>query len=458
MSTVATRISNGRVMVKGELLDSDILIDGGKIVGIVNRDSSVEAAEVLDATGKVILPGIVDTHAHTREPGYEHKEDFLSASQAGAVGGVTTMIDMPNVEPPTDTLEEFEKKRELAAAKSIIDWGHWVAGTNPVEVRRMADAGATGFKTFQVSGAYPHDPRLALNDEGKILDSFRAMAETGLPSLVHPFNQSLFEKLSEEAFAAGKPANHVTFGEVYTTEEIWHTAVNTLINLQRLTGVRLHVVHTHSAGSLRLIREAKEKGQKVTASVDPKYYHLTEADLAKLKGRACPGGFITSDPARMAEIWRSLNDGTIDMIDADHAPHTLEEIEVLEYDAWNAAMGSPQYDWMYSITLTDVSEGKLTLARAVELMSEAPARFDGCYPQKGVLLPGSDADLLFVDLDREVTLTDEGLYTKVGWTPYRDWKVRGVVEMTMLRGTVIAKDRKVIGKPGNGRYIAGRAQ
>lgn len=458
MAEYRTRIRGGRVMVRGQLLDVDVLVDGGRIAGLVERASTAEAAEEIDATGKVVLPGIIDTHAHVREPGYTHKEDFLTASQAGAVGGVTTMIDMPNVEPPTDTLDEFERKREIAASKSIIDWGHWVAGTNPVEIAKMAEAGATGFKTFQVSGAYPHDPRLALNDEGKIVDSFRAMAKTGLPSLVHPFNQSLFEKLSEEAFAAGKPTNHVTFGEVYTTEEIWHTAVNTLINLQRLTGVRLHVVHTHSAGSLRLIRQAKEEGASVTCAVDPKYYHLTEADLKKLKGRACPGGFITSDVERMAEIWRSLNDGTIDMIDADHAPHTLEEIEVLERDAWNAAMGSPQYDWQYSITLTDVHAGKLSLARAVELMSEAPARFLGIHPRKGVLLPGSDADLLVVDLDREVTLTDEGLYTKVGWTPYRDWKVRGVVELTMLRGETIAKDRKILGKPGFGQYIAGRAQ
>ena len=458
MPNYRTRISGGQVMVRGQLITADVLIDGEKIVGLVERDSTAEAADTIDATGKVVLPGIVDTHAHTREPGYTHKEDFFSASQAGAAGGVTTMIDMPNVEPPTDTLETFEQKRELADAKSIIDFGHFVAGTNAEQIPKLAAAGATGYKTFQVSGAYPHDPRLALNDEGRLVASMRKIAETGLPCLVHPFNQSLFEKLSEEAFAAGKPSNHVTFGEVYTTEEIWHTAVNTLINLQRLTGARLHVVHTHSAGSLRLIREAKEAGQRVTCAVDPKYYHLTEADLDKLKGRACPGGFITSDGARMAEIWRALNDGTIDMIDADHAPHTLEEIAVLEHDAWNAAMGSPQYDWQYSITLTDVAAGKLSLARAVELLAEEPAKFLGINPKKGVLLPGSDADLVLVDLDREETLTDDSVYTRVGWTPYRDWKIKGYVELTMLRGTIICQDRKVTGEAGYGQYIAGVAQ
>ena len=130
----------------------------------------------------------------------------------------------------------------------------------------------------------------------------------------------------------------------------------------------------------------------------------------------------------------------------------------MEDDAWLSAMGSPQYDWQYSIMLTDVNNGKLPLWRAVELMSEAPARLVGVWPQKGVLLPGSDADLVFVDLDREHTLTDEGLYTKVQWTPYVGWTVKGVVTLTMLRGTVIAKDRKVTGQPGFGQYIKGRPQ
>jgi dihydroorotase (multifunctional complex type) len=458
MANVQTRIRGGRVMVGGNLTDSDVLIDDGRILGIVGRDNSAEAQEEIDATGRLVLPGIIDLHTHTREPGYTHKEDFLTASQAAAAGGVTTFVDMPNVEPPTDTVETFEEKRTAASAKSIVDWGHFAAGTKLDELQRLADAGATGFKVFQVSGAYPHDPRLAMNDDAALLRAMRAIAETGLPMVIHPFNQSLFEQLSEEAFARGEPANYFTFGQVYTTEEIWHTAVNTLINLQRLSGVRLHLVHTHSAGSLRLIRAAKEAGQRVTCAIDPKYYHLTREDLERGQGRACPGGFITEDEGRMAEIWRSLNDGTIDIIDADHAPHTREEIAVLEHDAWNAAMGSPQLDWQYSIALTDVHNGKVSLERVVTLFSEMPARILGIYPRKGALLPGSDADLVFVDPDREVTLSDDGLFTKVGWTPYLDWTVHGVVTLTMLRGTVIARDREVIGQPGYGQYIAGVAQ
>lgn len=458
MANYHTRVRGGQVYVGGNVIEADLLIDEGRILAIVSRDAAGDAKHDLDASGRLVLPGIIDTHAHTREPGYEHKEDFFTASQAAAVGGITTMVDMPNVEPPTTSVELFEQKRGSAAKKSIIDWGHWVAATELSQIRPLADAGATGFKVFQVSGAYPHDPRLALNDDGMLLQTMRAVADTGLPLLVHPFNQSLFEQLSQDAFDRGEPPNWYTFGQVYTTEAIWHTAVNALLNLQHLADVRLHLVHTHSAGSLGLIRSAKERGQRVTAAVDPKYYHLTREDLLRLKGRACPGGFITEDESRMSEIWRSLGDGTLDMIDADHAPHTLEELEQLDTDAWHAAMGSPQYDWQYSITLTDVHEGKLTLRRAVELFSEGPARLLGIYPQKGTLLPGSDADLVFVDAEREHTITDDGLFTKVKWTPYVGRRVHGVVTLTMLRGQVIAVDRRVSGEAGFGQYVSGRPQ
>lgn len=459
MPNYQLRIAGGDVYVPGSgLTRADVLISDGVIQGLIGPADGAEAAHTIDASGRLVLPGIIDTHAHAREPGYTHKEDFLSASRAAAAGGITTMFDMPNVEPPTDTVELFEEKRELAAGKSVIDWGHWAAGANLEQIPKLAAAGAAGYKIFQVSGAYPHDPRLAVNDDGRLTQLFRAISETGLPCLVHPFNQSLFEQLSAEAFAAGKPANHVTFGEVYTTEEIWSTAVATLLGLQRLTGVRLHTVHTHSAQSLALIRRAKQNGQRVSCAIDPKYYHLTLADLERQKGRACPGGFITEDSGRMAAIWRALADGTIDMIDSDHAPHTLDELEILENDAWNAAMGSPQYDWQYSVALSDVAAGKLTLRRAVELLSEAPAKATGLYPRKGALLPGSDADLVLVDPQEKVVITDDGLFTKVGWTPYLGWTLTGVVRMTMLRGTVIMQDRKITVDPGFGQFIPGCPQ
>ena len=250
-----------------------------------------------------------------------------------------------------------------------------------------------------------------------MLAAFRAIAEVDLPLIVHPFNQSLFDRLSVEAFEQGKPPNWRTFSEVYTDEAVWHTAVAAVLELQRRSGVRLQLAHTHSARSLELIRRAKDAGQSVTCEVDPKYYLLTMDDLERLHGLASPAGYVHADANRMAAIYRALNDGTIDNIGTDHAPHTREEIAAQEHDAWHAAAGSPQLDWIYSLLMTDMHRGRYPLRRLVEMTAEAPARLVGAWPRKGLLAPGSDADLLVVDMDRTEVITDDSLQTKCGWTP-----------------------------------------
>ena len=456
MSSFDVCVRGGTVYTPYGPQEVDIYIQGEKVALLAARSAALPAREVVDATGKAVVPGLIDLHVHTREPGYTHKEDFLTASQAAAAGGVTTIVDMPNVDPPTDTVERFLEKRAMAEAKCIVDFGHFVSGVHAEEVPRLAEAGVTGFKIFQVSGAYPHDPRLALNDTGRLLDSFRAIARTGLLCCVHPFDQSLFDRLAEHAWQAGKPKDHITFSEIYASEVVWRSAVAVLLELQRESGVRLHLLHTHAPRSLELIRQAKDRGQRVTAEVDPKYFQFTPPDLQEKGPRIAPAGFVGADPARLEAIWRALRDGTIDSIGTDHAPHTLEEIERQRVNAWEAALGCPQLDDFFSVLLTDAHQGRISLQRLVQLLSEMPARLLGLFPQKGAIAPGSDADLVVVDLDREKTLSDRDVYTRVGWTPYAGRRVRGVPVLTMLRGQVIARDGRVVGKPGYGRFIQAR--
>lgn len=450
--------SGGRVFVGGELVDADLYVKGEIVALLSSRAAIRHTARVVDVSGKLLLPGIIDLHAHTRDPGYTHKEDFFTVSQAAAAGGITTWVDMPNVEPPTTTTELLEEKRSRAAKQSLVDFGHFASGVDLAEIPKLAAAGVTGYKIFQVSGAYPHDPRLALNEEGKLLERFRAIAKTGLPCVVHPFNQPLFDFFSEEAFAQGKPRNHVTFSEIYTRNVIWESAIASLLALQRESGVRLHVVHTHAAGSLRLLRRAKAQGQRVTVEIDPKYFHLGRKDLAEKGPQVCPAGFVPEDEERMAEIWNSLRDGTIDNLGSDHAPHTHEEIEKQRTDAWSAAMGSPQYDHLLSIFLNDVHLGKITLPQLVRSLSENPAKILGIFPRKGALLPGSDADLVVVDFEKERTLNNDELYTKVKWSPYAGWRVKGAPVLTTVRGKIVAENGRVVGERGHGKYITGVAQ
>jgi dihydroorotase (multifunctional complex type) len=451
-------LSGGRVFVGGELIDADLYVKGESISLLSSRGESRESSRVVDVSGKLVLPGIIDLHAHTRDPGYTHKEDFFTVSQAAAAGGITTWVDMPNVEPPTTTVELLEEKRVRAKKESLVDFGHFASGVHLEEIPKLAKAGVTGYKIFQVSGAYPHDPRLALNEDGKLLERFRAVAKTGLPCVVHPFNQPLFDFYSEEAFAQGKPRNHVTFAEIYTRDVIWESAIASLLALQRESGVRLHVVHTHAAGSLRLLRQAKLKKQRVTVEIDPKYFHLGIEDLNEKGPQICPAGFVPQDQERMAEIWNSLRDGTIDTIGSDHAPHTNEEIEKQRIDAWGAAMGSPQYDHYLSVFLNDVHQRKITLPNLVRCLSENPAKILGVFPRKGALLPGSDADMVVVDFEKERTLNNDELYTKVKWSPYAGWRVKGTPVLTTVRGKIVAENGKVVGERGHGKYIAGIPQ
>jgi dihydroorotase len=456
MQATSTRVAGGTVQTPDGPLRADVLVKGERVVALIDRGEEADVDSTIDATDLWVLPGLIDLHAHTRVPGYEYKEDYVTASRAAAVGGVTVFVDMPNVEPPTTTVQLFEEKRAIADRDSIIDFGHFVAPTIPEEVVPMALAGATGFKIFQVKGGYPHDPRLAIDDPGRLLSTFRTIESTGLPCVVHPFAQTLFEQLSEEAFAAGRPRDIWTFSEMYTRDVVWRSAVGMLLDLQRETNVRLHVVHTHAAGSLRLIRAAKAEGLRVTAACDPKYIHLRDLDMEQQGARAIPGGFVTNDLSRMDEVWRSLDDATIDIIDSDHAPHTLEDLKLMEMDPWTGPFGAPHYDHYLSLLLTDVREGRIRLARLVELLSAAPARILGRYPERGAILPGSIADLIIVDPEATVVPKDGQMESKSGWTPYAGWTLHGKAVLTMLRGTVIVRDGEVTVDQGFGRYVPGR--
>ena len=458
MSEKTIRIRGGTIQTPSGGAETDLLISGEKVAALLDPSSPVPADQDIDARGKWVLPGLIDLHAHTRSPGYEEKEDFLTSSRAAAAGGYTTFVDMPNVEPPTVTVELFEEKRAVADQLCVVDWGHFVAPTRLEEIPELARAGATGFKFFQVTGGYPHDPRLAIADPARLLETFSAIAETGLLCVVHPFAQTLFESLYHQEVAKGRPGDIHTFSDVYTRDIVWRLAVGILLEVQRETGMRMQVVHTHAPGSFRLLAQAKADGVPVTVATDPKYFHLTEEDIASQGARAIPGGAVTRDPDRMAAIWEALDTGVIDIIDSDHAPHLLEDLTLMEEDPLIGPFGSPHYEDLLSLMLTDVAEGNLRLGRLVHAMTEAPARILGIYPRKGALLPGSDADLVLVDPNAVHRPQDGQMECKSNWTPYHGRDLVGKTVLTMLRGAVIFENGQVTAEPGYGRYIPGIPQ
>jgi dihydroorotase (multifunctional complex type) len=447
-------IRGGRVWLDGTLRSADLLIDGERIAGVTQPGASGPAHDVFDVSGLVVLPGMIDMHVHTRDPGFTYKEDFFTATCAAAAGGVTTVVDMPSVDPPTDTLELFLAKREHASTRCVVDWGHFVAATNLRDIPKMAQAGATGFKLYQVRG----DPRLCVDADDKILEIFETIAPTGRMCVVHPGDPTLFDALSRRAWARGEPHDYMTLCRVLADELPWRSGVSRLLLLQERTGVRLHLAHCHALGVLALLRAAKAAGRSVSGECDMRFFQFTLNDLRARGPLFTPGGWVLEEPGRGEAIWAAFQDGTLDALTTDHAPHLKSEVERQREDAWSAPWGNPQLEHAVPVLLTDVADGRLSLAAFVRATAETPARLLGLSPEKGVLRQGSFADMMIVDLTRSWTITGDKLYTKCGWTPYEGRTVKAKVEATVLRGRVIMRGGAVLGPPGGGQYVAARPE
>ena len=212
------RIVNGRVFIEGDLVPADVVVEGGRITGLTAPGQAPAAKQTLDADGLLVLPGMIDTHVHFREPGYTYKEDFLTGSRAAAAGGITMFVDQPNVEPPPSTLALYEEHRRLAEAKSVVDFNHWAMPTNLAEIPKIAAAGAAGFKFFMKSAHYPYDGPISLINHATILETLRTIAPTGRLCTVHPHNQDIWEYQIAERTRQGRTAPQ-DWNEVVITVE-----------------------------------------------------------------------------------------------------------------------------------------------------------------------------------------------------------------------------------------------
>lgn len=455
-------IRGHRILTAEGWLDGFIGVREGRIALLGARDSPepVAADETIDAGAALVLPGLVDTHAHMRDPGFTHKEDWAHGSRAAAIGGVTTVLDMPNVEPPPSTVERLVAHRGNAARQAVVDFGHHAAATIPDEIPGLAAAGASGFKVFMkrdVARDYPHMPGTAVDDHARLFEICEAVATTGKPLLVHPDDQALAELFARRAWEReGRDfrayARALRAGDGVTLD----VGIATMLELQRATGVRLHVLHVSTPGGWALIRAAKSEGRPVTAEVNP--FHLTVVnDWGTIEkwGPYALGSWIP--PAHSAATWEAVNDGTADLIGSDHTPHARGEKEPGWTDMFATPGGSPTIQHYLSLLLSAVDDGRLTVERLVELCASAPARLVGLAGIKGAIELGADADIVVVDAHRRATIRSSEVLSKCGWTILDGREVVGVPIATIVRGRIVARDGVVTGPEGGGRSVGDRS-
>ena len=452
-----TLIKNGTIVTAEKSYAASIGIKHGLIAGIYEPgEEPGDVSEVIDAQGLAVLPGAIDMHSHHREgsqPGFEYKDTIYTSTQQCAAGGVTTSVAMPNVNPPPNTVDLLKKQFAIYERDAIVDWNFNPAPTVLEEVPGLATQGIAAFKFFMVVDTgrdYPHMPGIGVHDHGKILEIMKACAKANVPLMVHPHDQALMDVIEQEFWARGE-RDALAYAKAYAAHDgvIWETAIATLLRLQQAAGCHLHILHTQTAGSVQLIREAKARGQKVTCEINPWALFLG-CDWSAIQRLGSYALSYWVPEKNVPGLWEGLKDGTIDIVATDHAPHLAEEKEIGWTDGWKAHTGTPSTQFYVSMLLSAASEGKIGLNRVVEACSTAPARIFGIQ-QKGRIEPGYHADLVLADLDKEYEIRDEDVLSLIGWSPYAGRKVKGQPVRTIVRGRTVYADGKVLGEKGYGK-------
>jgi dihydroorotase len=442
-------VRGGRIVSPAGTFQGGIAARDGVIVGVGQDHELPQAHEVIDAAGRDVLPGVIDCHVHIREPGYEYKEDWRSGTAAAACGGVTTVFDMPNTMPVTADAEGFRAKDARASRGAYVDYGLYglLGQHNVAELQGLADLGVIGFKCYmgETTGKIPPP------DDGTMLEAFEIVCRLGLRVAVHAENDAILQHLVRRLKAAGRtdPFAHVESRPDVCAVE----AVGRAIAIAEAARAPLHILHESCRDSLPVIRAAKQRGVDVTAETCPHYLLLTAKDMSRL-GAILRVNPPVRFPGHAEALWKGLDDGTLDMLATDHAPHTPEE--KTQPNIWDGHSGFPGVETAVPLMLNEVNRGRMTIERYVEWSAAAPARAWGLYPRKGSLQVGSDADMVIVDMSRECLIRGSELHSKSKITPFEGMHVRGVPVYTIVRGRVVFREGELVGEPGWGRRVTPR--
>ena len=449
-------VTGGTLVTSTGLRQASIAVRGGRIAEILPPEVRVDTVDTIDASGLHILPGVIDTHVHTRHPGVPEREDFLSGTSAAAAGGITTLFEMPISKLPVNSGESLAKRAELLQPTAMIDYAlYGGAGHENLEaIHEQADAGAIAFKTF----LQPPPPTrldefygLWCTDEVQLRDLMRVVKATGLRHCFHCEHTATFQALQDRLEAEGR-----TTGVAHAESRppvVEDLSVAIVLALAEDLGARVQVVHCSSPRAARMARDARWRGVDATVETCPPYLFFTDEALDRL------GPFAKCNPPLRSDkevrgLRQCLREGLIEVVGTDHSPFLAEDKARGAENIFLAPPGLAGLEVLVPLMLTAVHRGWITLEDLAGLLSENAARLFR-LPQKGRLAAGADADLTIVDLNATWTYDSAAALTKsrANMRIYDGVELHGRVLHTIVRGVPVCRDGVVVGRPGHGQFL-----
>ena len=441
-------LQNASYYSAGEMHYGHLLLADGKVAAIYDElppDMTVDADfQRYDATGRLVLPGCIDTHVHVREPGSPEKEDFLTGTAAALSAGVTTICQMPNVNPIPHDVASLEVTRQAAANKALCNVaGYAAAGAdNTREFAALARAGICGLKTFLQPGksGEPQYITVAQDDgDAELCALLAAGKSAGLRCFFHCEDYALIGKLEQQAHESGQ--ENYSFHYKTRPNEAELNAVSRVLAAAAKTGAKVGIVHVSTVAAAEAISAAKRAGADVTCEVCFHHLFFDDSWLDKF------GPYAKCNPplrskADVEGLWRFVNDGTVDYLGSDHAPHLLRQKQAGEKHIWLAPSGVAHMEIMLPLLLSAVKSGKLKMERLAELISENGYKAMGLYPQKGCITTGADADLTVIDTDVTWRFDHRQMQTKAreACRLFDGMEMTGRVEAAIVKGRLVYAD------------------
>lgn len=424
-------IRNGVCLTPSGRVETAIGIRDGRIVAIGDLGGAA-AAEVFDAAGLHVLPGLIDTQVHFREPGLEHKEDLATGTAGAALGGIVAVCEMPNTKPSTLTAADLADKLARAKGRAWTDHAFFI-GAAAENAERLEELerlpGCVGVKVFMGSST----GSLLVGDDATL---GRVLAHGRRRAAIHAEDEERLRTRRGLIAAGSSPALH----PVWRDEETALNATRRLIGLARAAHRRVHVLHVTTAEEMAFLAAHKDLA---TVEATPQHLILAAPECYERLGTLAQMNPPIRDGRHRTALWRAIDDGTVDVLGSDHAPHTLDE-KAKPYP--ESPSGLPGVQTMVPLMLNEVAQGRLSLERLVDLLASGPARIYGIVG-KGRIALGYDGDLTLVDLKAKRTITNAWIKSRCGYTPFDGMGVTGWPVAIILKGRIVMRDDQLLGAP-----------